>query len=312
MDNENIEVNMGNDMDQLQAMFGAGEEVDNDSEDNIQDGSEEDLDLDIPEEEEFEEEEDPDAQSEDVEYELNVNGKIEKIKHSELIANAQKYKAADKKFEEAANIRKDAEAKLAHIPQQQEMLRTVLEHYTREAQAMMQGTQPDWEYLAANDPAEFVRQQYAWNNKQAQLNQAQQAKQLLDQHNQKKTNDALMEHLTAERNKAIDAVPEWKDPKKAVEGAKAIDSYLESQGIPVEIRGSIDSTAVLLIARKAMLYDQALAKQKERSTVKPAQVRNQRPTASNAKPTQSQAQRAKSAKAFNANPSVDSLAAFFE
>lgn len=296
----------------LEAMFeerdGGGEQDDGQSAGAGEGGADDELDLTGGEGAEG----DGEGDGQEPVFEIPVgDGKTITKTQSELIAEASKYHGANRKFEEAAAIRKDAEAKLAQVPEREKQLGTVLEHYIRESRALMAAQQPNWEALLAQDPAQYTRVRHAWEVQQSQLRQAQETKQLLDQRNAEQQAATLRGRISEEASKIVEAIPAWKDPAKAAEGAKAVGSYLESQGIPAEMQAQMDTAAVFLIARKAMLYDQALAKQKSvQNGVKQA-PRTERPGASQVTP-KNQLAKANAGKAFKANPSVNTLAAFFE
>lgn len=254
---------------------------------------------------------DPDNETDPV-FEIPVgNGETITKTQSELIAEASKYHGANKKFEEAAAIRKEAEALKAQLPEREKQLGTVLQHYIRESQALMAAQEPNWEALLNDNPAQFQRVRYQWEQHQQKLQEARNIQAQLQQRDAEAQAVTLQGRLTEERNKLLEAIPEWKDPAKAAEGAKAVTTYLGQQGIPAEMLGAIDSAPVLLIARKAMLYDQALARQKStQNGVKTAQ-RVERPGASQVTPKRALA-KANATKAFNANPSTQTLAALLE
>lgn len=245
-------------------------------------------------------------------FEIPVgDGKTITKTQSELIAEASKYHGANRKFEEAAAIRKDAETKLAQVPEREKQLGTVLEHYIRESQALMASQQPNWEALIAQGPQVYLQVRHQWEQRQAQLQQAMQVKQSLEQRDAEQQAVTLRGRLNEATQKIVEAIPAWKDPAKAAEGAQAVGKYLESQGIPAAVQAQMDSAEVFLIARKAMLYDQAMAKQKSvQNGVKQA-PRTERPGASQVTP-KNQLAKANAGKAFKANPTVNTLAAFFE
>ncbi|KVM70127.1 response regulator receiver protein [Burkholderia ubonensis] len=256
---------------------------------------------------------DENVNDEDPVFDVPVgDGKKVSKKLSELIADASKYHGANRKFEEAAAIRKDAEEKLAQMPEREKQLGTVLEHYIRAHEALMTEQQPNWERLLTENPTEYVRARHVWEARQRQLLEARQVQSVLAQRNAEAEAVSKQRRLGEAHTKLVQANPTWADPKKAEEGARAIDSYLESQGIPAGIRGNIDSAEVLLIAQKAMLYDQAIARQKA------AQQGGNQPIPRVARPgparttTRTQQARANAEKAFAANPSEKTLAAFFE
>ncbi len=254
-----------------------------------------------------------DPSGDDPVFEIPVgDGKTITKKQSELIAEASKYHGAEKKFAEAAAIRKDAEAKLSQVPEREKQLGVVLEHYIREHQAFLVAQQPNWEALLAQDPAQYVRVRHEWEQRQQQLAQAQQVQATLNKRNADAEAANLHGRLEQAKAKIIEAIPEWTDPAKATEGAQAVATYLESQGISKEMVAQMDTAEVFLIARKAMMFDQAVARQKAaREGVKQA-PRVERPGTRQQAPNRNQQARANATKTFNADPSVKNLAALLE
>lgn len=267
---------------------------------------------------------------------LTVNGKEVELSFGDLKASAQKYEGANQKFEEAAAIRKEYTEKAQTLTMREQQLGNVLEYYIGQSQALMQAQQPDWAKLLAENPQEYLVQRHNWEQKELQLQQARQVQVNLQRQQAEQHTALAQQRAVEERGKLVAAIPEWADPMKAAEGAQAIGRYLADQGIPPEMQSQIDTAAVLMVARKAMLYDQAIAKQKAaRLAGGAAQQRQQ--AASQAQQSQQQARqpvgrverpgaataaqsaasrqnlsKANAAKAFNANPSVDTLAGFFE
>lgn len=280
---------------------------------------------------------DPNAQPtelvipDDHKVKLTVDGKEVEYSFGDLKAGAQKFEAANRRFEEAANIRKEYSEKSQGLVQREHQLGQVLEYYIQQSSALMQSQQPDWAKLIAEDPQQYLVEKHNWEQKQLQLAQANQVRENL-QRQQAEQNTALARtRAEEERAKLVTAIPDWSDPNKAAEGARQIDGYLASQGVTPEMRAQIDTAGVLLIARKAMLYDQAIAKQQAarktgasaaaaaqqqtQQQVRQTQGRVERPgAASQAQTAASRANlsKANAAKAFNANPSIDTLAGLFE
>lgn len=264
---------------------------------------------------------------------LVVDGKEVEYSFADLKNGVQKSVAADKRFEEAAAIRKEYIEKTQTISTREQQLEQVLTYYIGQSQTLMQSQEPNWAELLQNDPQKYLVERHNWEQKQATLAQARQVQANVQRQQAEQQQVATTQRLTEAKQKLTVSIPEWSDPKKAAEGALAIDRYLHEQGIAPEMRSQIDSAEVLLVARKAMLYDQAVAAAKARKGAKPAVVQGQqqqvqgqrvvqrqqqgrveRPGA--ATPAQTAASRqnlskANATKAFNANPSVDTLAEFF-
>lgn len=262
----------------------------------------------------------------DTKLTLTIDGKPVEYTLGALKANAQKYEAANKRFEEAAQIRKDAESKLAVLPEREKQLGQVLEYYIGQAQTFLQAEQPDWAKLLEEDPHGYLKERQKWETKQAELNQAKNIQTELQRRNAEAQAASQAQRAAEEKEKLFTALPEWKDPVKAAEGAKAVDAYLEQQGLAPEMRAQIDTATVFLIARKAMLYDAAVAKQAAARAAgtnrqaKPAgsgqqQTQVVRPSAGKVVAPQARTataqKRAAATKAFNSAPSVDTLAGLF-
>lgn len=276
------------------------------------------------------EEVDPTVVTDATEVTLLIDGKEVKKTIGEIKVEAQKYEAANKRFEEAAEIRKRSEAVEQAANARGQQLSQVLQHYIKQSQEIMQETQPDWDRLARENPALYLQLERQHRAKQEKLQQAQNDYAML-QRQQQERDEVSAQTRVAEQVKLLQtSIPEWKDPVKAKEGAKEIDEYLAKEGIAPHMRAAIDSAEVILIVRKAIAYDRAIAKQKAARTANGSQSnvatpqpqrqaarqpRTVRPGAGTAPPTQSattQRNRAQSEKAFKSDPSVDTLAGFFE
>ncbi|WP_250439874.1 hypothetical protein [Caballeronia sp. AZ1_KS37] len=241
---------------------------------------------------------------------IKVDGKEVTVKQSELIADAQKYRSADGRFREAAEIRKQHETALAEVQNERAVLNAALTKYTDELKRITQQEEPDWNALAAENPAEYVRQKHAFDQKQRELAQLQAAQAYLQGEQAKEHAKQREQFVQAETQKLFDAIPSWKDTNKAKTESAAVSKYLSDMGFDAEAQASIVDHRLILISRKAMLYDQAVNKSKQtaNTAAKPV-TRNERPTT--VKP-QSPNKRANAEKAFKTNPNKDTLAAFFE
>ena len=338
---------------ELDALASAFDEVDpvEENNDETAENGEEVIEVEEPDEsgegesegEEVEEEVDPEDEEDDdvvdpsgkltipddAKIVLKIDGKEVEKTYAEVVANAQKYEGAEKRFQEADTIRKDAEAKLAVLPQREQQLNQVLEYYIAQSQQFVL-KEPDWNKLLEENPTEYVRTRHAWDQRIAELKQAEGIKAELAKKQSEAEAASRQQRLVSEQNALLDAIPEWRDPQKAKEGSSAVMKYIADAGIPEEMLMDIDHHQVIVIARKAMLYDQAIAKQKavkanngrapvQQNAVQQAPqrkvVRVERPGAgtpvANAE-GRSQLRKANATKAFNKAPSVDTLANLFE
>lgn len=263
---------------------------------------------------------------------LIVDGKEVEYSFGDMKVNHQKALAADKRFEEAAAIRKEFTDKAQGLGQREQQLGQVLQFYIEQSQQFL-GKEPNWAELLQNDPQKYLVERHNWEQRLTAVQQARQVQQNVQRQQAEQQTASSQQRVAEAKQKLLTAIPEWTDPQKAAEGAQAINRYLDQSGIPAEMRASIDSAEVLVIARKAMLYDQAVAAAKARKGAKPTNVQGQqqvqgqrqvqrqqqgrveRPGAATAAQTTASRQnlsRANQSKAFNANPTVDTLASFFE
>lgn len=257
-------------------------------------------------------EEEPSEEGDDDVFEIKVNGKTQKLTRAEIVEKAQLAEGARVKFEEAAAIRKEAEALKTAMPEREKQLAQVLQHYIQQAQALMP-QEPNWRQLLEQDPHNYQRVRLDWEQRIGELNQARQAEQVLKQRESEAQAAANHGRILEAKEKLLEAIPAWKDPIKAAEGAKQVDKYLESKGIPQEMRAAIDHPMVVVLAQKAMLYDQALERRQQVQTGQVQQpLKTERPGVSSQATPKAQVRRAQTEKAWKANPSIDTLANFFQ
>lgn len=244
----------------------------------------------------------------DPEIVVKIDGQDRVIKQSELIRDAQKYMAGDKRLEEAATLRKQLEPEQAAVKQERAQLQQALGHYEAQLTALLQQNEPDWNYLLQNDPTEYVRVRHVWDLRQNELQRAREAQQLLTQREQFEQAQLAHARASEEQQKLLTALPDWKDPAKAKAEASAIDGYLQTAGFNDAERNGLMDHRMVIVARKAMLYDQLQAQQSQ-ATNRVARIppRTERPGTSQ-QGQQAEAQRQAANKRFQANPSIDTLA----
>jgi hypothetical protein len=202
----------------------------------------------------------PEATDEE-KYTIKVDGEERQLTKAELIAEAQKSAAANKRFEEAAALRKQAEAERAPLQQERAQLKQVLDTFVPQMQALMQAEQPNWEHLIANDPQEYLRQRHVFEARAAQLQQAQAAQAYLAQQQEAERAQQMKTRIDEETRLLRDAIPEWKDDAKFADGAKSLVEYLKGQKFDDAELNGINDHRLLLVADKARKYDELMKQQ---------------------------------------------------
>lgn len=170
-----------------------------------------------------------------------------------------------RKTQELAEIRKALNERTQKLDTYVTQGEALIGTLAQEFQAEFQGI--NWGELAANDPAQYVQKRHAFDERQRKLalavGQLQQAKQ-----QQAATEaESNQQRIFEEQKRLIERLPEWKDAKKAAAEAAKVREYLTKSGYgPDEVNGVTDHRAVIL-ARKAMLYDEMAAKMPKPSSI---------------------------------------------
>jgi hypothetical protein len=198
-------------------------------------------------------------------FTLKVDGEEVVLTKDELIAEAQKSRAASKRLEEASHIRRQAEAQAQQVMQERTQERNqvaqVLNRYVGELQTLMNRDQPNWRELSENDPTEYVRQQVIWGERQAQLQQAQAEQSYLAQQQQFADEHARNQTFQRTLSDVKTMVPEWQDEAKFKAGISDLNAFLTKQGVPDAQQPSLFSAPLVKIFRDAHAYQQMLSKQ---------------------------------------------------
>lgn len=246
-------------------------------------------------------------------HKLKVNGEEVEVKDSDLFEAYSKFQASKGRFDEAANLRKQADtdlqaaqAELTAYKQERDQVQRVMAHYEQQMTAVMKSQEPNWEHLWNTDRTEFLIQKDLWNDKQNQIRQAREANVYLEQQKAKEQQVVNEQVLQKEMAKFIDKHPDWKDQTIARKNVIALDSYLASHGFSEQER-TIGDARLMEIAFDAMRYRELMkndpTKQKQKATV----GKTLKPGVST-QSTSKGAAKARADRAFAKNPTAENLA----
>jgi len=195
-------------------------------------------------------------------FKVKVDGQEIEVTRDELLNGYSRQADYSKKTAEVAQQRQQAEQAIqavqAERQQHQAQLAQLAQALGVQLNEQLQNT--NWQQLLESDPTEYLRQRHLAETRQAALQQAQVRQQaLMSQAQQEQAQQAHL-RLQSEQQALLDKLPDWKDEAKSKAESAAVREYLASMGYqPQEIAGVADHRAVLM-ARKAMLYDQLQAK----------------------------------------------------
>lgn len=224
--------------------------------------TEEDPELPVEPEIEAELEEEPrEQEGEPQTFTVKIDGKEVQVPLSELLNGYQRQSDYTRKTMEAAEQRKAADAETQKAQQERVEYNSKLERMAVQLEGVLeQQSQIDWPALLESDPVEYLKQQHLFQQRQALYQQNMQERQQLQQQFQNEQAQAHQSYLAKQQEDLLAKLPDWKDDAKAAAEKTAISKFLQDQGFGDEDISSIADHRHVLIARKAMLYDQLMAK----------------------------------------------------
>ena len=225
-------------------------------------------------------------------YTINVNGEEQEVTLEELQSGYSRQSDYTRKTQELANQKKDSETELNAVREERAIYTQLLDQMRQQLSVGMQ-EEPDWVNLAENDPIGYNTQRAAWDESQKKQNAVLAEHQRMLQQSQQEQMQNLQAHVHNEGQLLQNAIPEWRNEKKATTEKAEIKQYaVNTLGFTEqEISQIFDHRAVLGI-RKAMLYDKMQETTKKKPVVS-TRAKVARPGASNVKVTQPKSKQAR-------------------
>ena len=192
-------------------------------------------------------------------FKVKVNGEEREVPLSELLKG---YSLESDYRVKTSQIAEQARAVQAQAAQAQAMQA----HYAQQLQAyqaqlsQMQPAPPD-PNLIQSDPVSFLQQQQAYQSWQAQMQAVQAEQQQLAQQQQMQQLQSRQALLAQQAELLTKAIPDWTDESKAKAEKASLSEYLTQLGFSREEVGQVADHRAVVMARKAMLYDQLMNKQ---------------------------------------------------
>jgi len=229
---------------------------------------EEEKEVEDPDEEEVETESEEVAAAEPEEefIDLVVNGEQVKKTKSEVSELAQKGLDYTQKTQQLAEQRRQAQAEINAKAEEFKMREAVIEHLAEAKSLETQLKQyqgVDWNALVDSDPIQAMKLDRQYRELQSAYSQKVNDIQAAQQNISAQQQHFTQELLQREKQSMIEAIPDWKDAEKSKSERAEIKASLQKAGFtPEEIENLSDHRSVV-IARKAMLYDQMMSKKPE-------------------------------------------------
>jgi hypothetical protein len=118
----------------------------------------------------------------------------------------------------------------------------------------------DWHQLRETDPNEFLKQWHLYSERQANMQKVLAEQQQLSAREEAEQAEQIKAFVKEQQEQLIAKLPEWKDQAKAKAETAAIREYLKTQGLEAAQIDNITDHRVVVLSRKAMLYDQMMSK----------------------------------------------------
>lgn len=233
----------------------------------------------------------PDAEeAEDSTVEFEVDGKPVKLTKAELAEhykNGLRQKDYTQKTMEVSEARKTADAEIQRARAERENYAQQLNNFAITSESILaEQSKALTEDLLRADPVEYMALQRTFQERQANLAKAQQELTRINGEKQHEEAEAKGAYAREQLAKLHEALPDWKDTAKATAESNKIKEYLLSEGWTMHDVNNLADHRHVLAARKAMLYDSAMARAKEtQARINKAPPKVERPGSSPVAPT---------------------------
>jgi hypothetical protein len=205
-------------------------------------------------------------------YTVKVDGKEVEVTLDELQKGYSRTQDYTRKTQQIAETRKAVEAEAGAIRAEREQYAQLLGALKQQLESTEAPV--DMDRLYNEDPIEWVRQSEVMRQKQDKLAAIQSEQQRLSQLTAQQRAQEMQAHLATQQEALIQAVPEWKDSKKAKAEKALLIEFGQKIGFSEEeLKNVYDHRAVIAL-RKAALYDQMMSK---RGQIKPVINNGPRP-----------------------------------
>lgn len=230
----------------------------------------------------------PDAGLEEQDDELfvvTIDGEEQEVTLDELQAGYRRHADYTRKTQQLAEERNQFQQETQQSQQEREQYKHLVSALGDKLKSMT-GDEPDWQKIAAEDPAGYVQQKAAWDHRQSQIQAADQESDRLRQEDIGHQQQNYQQYMAQQRTALLNARPELSEPDKAQAFFGNINNYARQEyGFTDQELSTVLDHRFLLMAEKARQFDELQAtgkpvakKVKRRAPLKPG-VRKRDPSA---------------------------------
>lgn len=212
------------------------------------------------------EQNDAEAGAEDEEpfFTVEVDGKQVKVNRAEAQAGYLRTQDYTRKTQEIAETRKAAEAEVAQYRTNREQYAKVLEVLQAKiGPASDEPTTEDWNKLRVEDPDRFAVEWAGYQQRKEQREKVTAEQTRIANEKREEQTTALKTYLGEQRGKLLEALPDWKDPKKAEAGMSRVREYAKTVGFTDKELDQAYDHRMIVAVDKARRYDALMAERKK-------------------------------------------------
>lgn len=192
---------------------------------------------------------------------IKIDGKDVEVKLSELKNGYQRQADYTRKTMEVAEQRKAAEAEKSKALQERQAYAENLQRMQIQLEGALQEQQKtDWERLLNESPQEYLKQMHLAQQRQAALQENYAKQREVSEQLRAEQEQSRQAYLREQQEELLAKLPDWKDEAKSKAERTALREYLVKEGFSPEAVDSVSEAKAVLVARKAMLYDQLMSK----------------------------------------------------
>ena len=185
-------------------------------------------------------------------YTVKIDGEELKVSFEELRNGYQRASVTLAKAREAEKARAEADAqRQAYLDRIQSVVPQLEQLFSSDFADIK--TIADVQKLAVEDPARYTK----WDAAQKALNMARGERERLAHEAQQAQEAKLKSYLEDQQKQLVKALPEWADEERGPKLKTDLQRYLRAEGFADDELGNVADHRLVVIARKAMLYDRA-------------------------------------------------------
>jgi hypothetical protein len=258
---------------------------------------------------------DPDATSlapaEPELYEVVLpGGEVERLPLDELKRGYSRTRDYTQKTQAAAELKRQLEAEAGQTREQRAKYAELIDK-VGQALERMNGPEPDWNKVRAEQPDEYPALWTDWQRRQKASADVQAEKDRLAAEERADLARRHQEFVAAEAQRLEAAIPEFRDPEKRRAGMTELATYARGMGFADQDIAAIADHRVVLLLRKAQAYDRLQQKRPDvtgkATPVKAGTVKPAAPGTPKSQPSVSP-ERKRAAERFAKSGSVDDMA----